>query len=189
MVIPSLETERLMLHPLELEDAEQTQLLFPHWEVVKLLNAVVPWPYPADGAFTHYRDMVLPAMARGDEWHWTLRLKESPDKHIGSIALAKSETDNRGFWIGLPWRGRGLMTEAVIAVTDYWFNVLGFKVLRAPKASANIASRRISEKTGMRVVATEERKCVSGVLPGEIWEVTAEEWRAFRATRREQGSR
>jgi RimJ/RimL family protein N-acetyltransferase len=106
VVIPSLETERLMLHPLELEDAEQTQLLFPHWEVVKLLNAVVPWPYPADGAFTHYRDMVLPAMARGDEWHWTLRLKESPDKHIGSIALAKSETDNRGFWIGLPWRGR-----------------------------------------------------------------------------------
>jgi RimJ/RimL family protein N-acetyltransferase len=81
------------------------------------------------------------------------------------------------------------MTEAVIAVSDYWFNVLGFKVLRAPKASANIASRRISEKTGMRVVATEERKYVSGVLPGEIWEVTAEEWRAFRAAQREQGSR
>jgi hypothetical protein len=44
------------------------------------------------------------------------------------------------------------------------------------------------EKTGMSVVATEERKCVSGVLPGEIWEATAEEWRAFRATRREQDS-
>jgi hypothetical protein len=41
----------------------------------------------------------------------------------------------------------------------------------------------------MRVVATEERKYVSGLLPGEIWEVTAEEWRAFRAARREQGSR
>ena len=89
-----------MLRPLELADAEQTQLLFPHWEVVKLLNAVVPWPYPADGAFTHYRDMVLPAMARGDEWHWTLRLKESPDKHIGSIALPRVKPTTGAFGSG-----------------------------------------------------------------------------------------
>ena len=38
------------------------------------------------------------------------------------------------------------MTEAVIAVNDYWFDVLGFAVLRAPKAVLNVASRRISEK-------------------------------------------
>jgi ribosomal-protein-alanine N-acetyltransferase len=179
-----LETERLILRPLELADAEQTQLLFPHWEVVKLLNAVVPWPYPADGAFRHYRDLVLPAMARGDEWHWTLRLKESPEKHIGAIGVAKGETDNRGFWIGRPWQRRGLMTEAVIAVTDYWFDVLGFPVLRVPKAAANLPSRRISEKTGMRVVAVQERNYVSGPLLSEIWEVNAEEWRAFRAKQR-----
>ena len=29
--------------------------------------------------------------------------------------------------------------------------------IRVPKAVANTASRRISEKTGMRIVATEER--------------------------------
>ena len=46
------------------------------------------------------------------------------------------------------------MTEAVEAVTDYWFPVLGFPVLRVPKAVANTASRRISEKIGMRVVST-----------------------------------
>ncbi len=32
------------------------------------------------------------------------------------------------------------MTEAVEVVTDYWFDTLGFPVLRAPKAVANIAS-------------------------------------------------
>jgi ribosomal-protein-alanine N-acetyltransferase len=90
--------------------------------------------------------------------------------------------DNRGYWLGLPWHGRGLMTEAVIAVNDYWFDVLGFKVLRAPKAQANIASRRISEKTGMRVIATPERDYVAGKLPAEIWEITADEWRAKRAS-------
>jgi ribosomal-protein-alanine N-acetyltransferase len=73
---PELETERLLLRPLRLADAEQTQLLFPQWEIVQYLNAIVPWPYPDDGAFAYYRDRALPAMARGDEWHWTLRLKE-----------------------------------------------------------------------------------------------------------------
>ena len=44
----------------------------------------------------------------------------------------------------------------------------------------NIASRRISEKTGMRVIATEEREYVSGRLLTEIWEITADEWREKR---------
>ena len=72
------------------------------------------------------------------------------------------------------------MTEAAIAVNDYCFNVLGFSLLRVPKAVVNIASRRVSEKTGMRVIATEERAYVSGRLLTEIWEITAEEWRDKR---------
>jgi len=142
-VIPRLQTSRLLLRPLELADAEQTQLLFPHWEIVRYLSHVVPWPYPADGAHTYYRDAALPAMARGEAWHWTLRLRTEPDRLIGCIALLKGEKINRGFWLGLPWHGQGLMTEACEAVTDYWFNTLKFQVLRAPKAAANVASCRI----------------------------------------------
>jgi RimJ/RimL family protein N-acetyltransferase len=181
---PTLETERLLLRPLELSDAEQVQILFPDWEVVKYLNAIVPWPYPSDGALTYFRDRALPAMARGDEWHWTLRLRENPGQIIGAIGLIRGSTDNRGFWLATPWQRQGLMTEAVIAVNDYWFDVLGFPVLRAPKAVANVPSRRISEKTGMRIVGTEERNLVSGRLSSEIWEITAEEWRAFRKNNR-----
>ena len=180
-VVPELQTDRLLLRPLELADAEQTQRLFPHWEIVKHLNTIVPWPYPADGAVTYYCDLALPAVERGDEWHWTLRLKQSPDRHIGSIGLMKGKPDNRGFWLGLPWHGQGLMTEAVIAANDFWFDVLGFEILRVPKAVANTASRRISEKTGMRIVATEERDFVAGRLPCEIWELTADEWHKARA--------
>lgn len=130
-----------------------------------------------DGVFSFYRDVSLPAIERGVEWPWTLRRKEEPEQIIGAISLRKTEGDNRGFWLGLPWHGQGLMTEAVMAANDYWFEVLGFNVLRAPKAVANVASRRISEKTGMRVVATEERSYVSGRLMSEIWEMTADEWR------------
>ena len=49
---------------------------------------------------------------------------------------------NRGFWMALPWQGRGLMTEAAEAVTDCWFDVRKFPVPRVPKAAANLASRR-----------------------------------------------
>src|SRR5215475_11325436 len=53
-------------------------------------------------------------------------------------------------------------------------------VLRVAKAIANTASRRISEKQGMRVVGVEDRDYVCGRLPAEIWEITADEWRARR---------
>jgi hypothetical protein len=48
------------------------------------------------------------------------------------------------------------------------------------KAIANTASRRISEKQGMRVIRVTERDYVCGRLPAEIWEITADEWRARR---------
>ena len=178
--IPVLQTPRMILLPLQLADAERTQQLFPHWEIVRYLAPQVPWPYPPDGAMTYFRDMALPAIARGDEWHWTLRLKTAPEQIVGAIGLIAGEENNRGFWLVPALHGQGLMTEAVVAVNDYWFDVLGFPVLRAPKAVANVASRRISEKTGMRMVATNEKDYVAGRLPGEVWEITAEEWRRVR---------
>ena len=181
--ISVLETRRLLLRPLELADAEQIQILFPHWEIVRYLRNTVPWPYPSDGALHYIRDMALPAMRRGKSWHWTLRLKTESRQIIGVISLMNAESENRGFWMGLPWQGRGLMSEACDAVTDYWFDVLKFPALRVPKATKNIPSRRISEKQGMRVVATEERDYVSGRLPGEIWEITSAEWRRRKHAR------
>ena len=174
---PQLETPRLWLRPLELADAAQAQELFPQWEVVRYLANVVPWPFPPDGVYNFYRDVALPQAERGEAWHWTLRLKTDPDRLIGAISLVKGEEHNRGFWLGAPWHGNGLMTEACDAVTEYWFTTLGFPLLRVPKAVANTASRRISERQGMRLVATEERDYVSGRLPSEVWEITAEEWR------------
>lgn len=64
---PDLETPRLILRPLKLSDAEQTQVLFPHWEIVRYIRNAVPWPYPPNGAYTYYRDVALPAVARGDQ--------------------------------------------------------------------------------------------------------------------------
>jgi len=183
-VTPALETAQLLLRPLELADAAQIQQIFPQWEVVRYLTNTIPWPYPPDGAFAFFRDDALPAVERGEQWIWTLRLKNEPERLIGVIALMTNDNNNnRGFWIDPRYQRRGLMTEACEVVTDYWFNTLKFPVLRVPKAVANVASRRISEKQGMRLIATEDRDYVSGRLTAELWEITAEEWNARRTRR------
>ena len=180
---PPLHTPRLFLEPITLADAPQIQQVFPQWEIVRYLAAVVPWPYPPDGAFTFIRDIALPAIERGECWNWTIRLKTDPPAIIGSIALRNSPDKNRGFWLAPAFHRQGLMTEASNAVTDYWFDVLGFPVLRVPKAVANAGSRRISERSGMRVIATMEKDYVCGRVPTELWEITAEEWRKRRERR------
>jgi RimJ/RimL family protein N-acetyltransferase len=172
---------------MEFADVPQVQAVFPQWEIVKYLTASVPWPYPADGAEFFFREIALPRRERGEEWLWTIRLKNKPEAIIGAITLGKSEHENRGFWLDPRFHGQGYMTEACDAVTDYWFDVLKFPVLRAPKAVANEASRRISIRQGMRVIERMERDYVSGRLPAEVWEITAEEWRA-RKSRNPEGS-
>jgi RimJ/RimL family protein N-acetyltransferase len=179
-MMPEGKTERLILRPLELADADQIQAIFPVWKIVRHLMNVVPWPYPPDGARQFCEEIALPQAARGEAWHWTLRLGNEPERVIGVINLRKGDANNRAFWLGLPWQGRGLMSEACVWANDVWFDTLGFQILRVSKAVDNAASRRISEKQGMRLVGIAMKEYVGGRLPSEIWEITAEEWRAWK---------
>lgn len=181
--IPNLTTVRLILRPLSLADADAIQRIFPHIEVVRFLSTRVPWPYPADGALTFLREIALPAMQQGTEWHSSIAPLTSPGRLIGVISLMKKQDDNRGFWLDPEWQHQGLMSEAADAVTDYWFEVLDQPVLRVPKAAANMPSRRISERSGMRLIASEDRDFVSGRFLAEIWEITRDEWRSQRSRR------
>lgn len=178
--IPTLYTDRLILRPLQLADAEAVQAQFAHWQVVRYLNALVPWPYPADGALSYLRDLALPAMARGEEWHWAICLKSAPGQLIGNVSLMDETDNNRGFWLAPAWQGQGYMGEASAAVTAYWFEVLQRPLLRAPKAAPNLSSRRISEHSGMRLINCDEGDFVAGRLPRELWEITREEWQRLR---------
>lgn len=181
---PTLYTRRLILRPLELADAEAIQQQFPHWEVVRYLNAQVPWPYPAEGARDYLRNVALPAIARGEQWHWSICRKSAPEQLIGNVSLMRQTDNNRGFWLGPDWQGQGYMAEASEAVSEYWFEVLDQPLMRVPKAAPNLASRRISERAGMRLIRRDDDDFVSGRLPREIWEITREEWRSFRENAR-----
>jgi RimJ/RimL family protein N-acetyltransferase len=174
--ISTLTTPRLILRPLEMADADAVQEIFPVWEIVRFLGGHVPWPYPADGALSFIRDKALPAMREGSEWHWSIRLRSATERLIGEICVRDKPEDNRGFWLEPGSQGQGLMAEASTAVTDYWFETLERPVLRVLKAVANVRSRRVSERTGMRLIEIVERDFVSGRLTAELWEVTREEW-------------
>ncbi len=179
--VPVLETARLILRPLGLPDVEAVQAAFPRWDIVRYLEAAVPWPYPDDGALTFISTFVLPDMQRGEAWHWSLRPKHEPERLIGVISLRDKQDDNRGFWLDPAWQGQGLMAEASEAATDYWFHTLDRPVLRVLKAAANLRSRRISERFGMRLIEVDDRDFVAGRLPAELWEITREEWFARRS--------
>jgi ribosomal-protein-alanine N-acetyltransferase len=171
----SIETARLLLRPLAADDAPAIQRMFEVWEVVRWLE--VPWPYPADGAVRFVSELALPQMAAGHAWFWSIRHKSAPAELIGLISLKEVEDDNRAFWLSPAWWGAGLMTEACDAVTDFWFEDLGRTNLRVHKAVDNLASRRISERQGMRVVRTSTSKLASGDHPSEVWELSGKEWR------------
>lgn len=178
---PEGQTERLLLRPISLADVEQIQALFPRWEVVQLLDSRVPWPFSPDGVRAFFEHVALPMIERGEAWTWTLRLKSAPDRIIGSIDLRAGEQDNRGFWLAPEWQGRGLMSEACVWTNDFWFETLGFEKMRVAKAEANVASMRISETQGMRMVGRAEKDFVGGRLPSETWEITAEQWQEWKA--------
>jgi RimJ/RimL family protein N-acetyltransferase len=97
---PTLETARLILRPIRLEDADTVQRLFPHWEIVRYLQSGVPWPFPSDGARRHI-ERELQAVVRGETNVWAITLKTDPDQFIGSINLRaapapKEEPDRQG---------------------------------------------------------------------------------------------
>ncbi|MBT2341632.1 MULTISPECIES: GNAT family N-acetyltransferase [Pseudomonas] len=174
--LPTFQTHRLILTPLQLADADAIQALFPHWEIVRYLDSRIPWPYPTDGALCYVRDHALPAIERGEEWHWMIRLASNPAQVIGSISLYDQPDNHRGFWLSPQWQGHGYMREVCEVINDYWFVTLDHAVMVVPKAVGNQASRRISEREGMRLLRTEEGKFVSGALGKEVWALDREHW-------------
>jgi ribosomal-protein-alanine N-acetyltransferase len=178
---PVLETERLILRPVRLEDAPAIQQRFPRWEIVRFLTTNVPWPYPPDGAETHVR-RCLAEMERGEKHHWAVTCTGS-DEAVGLIDLWPDngeQRDMRGFWLDVELWGRGLMTEAAEEVTRYAFEDLAWPHLWLTNAQENRASHRVKEKQGAQLVDLTPMRYVGGEGLRETWVLTREAWQARR---------
>jgi RimJ/RimL family protein N-acetyltransferase len=175
---PVLHTPRLVLRPLRSKDAPVIQKRFANWEVVRWLNANVPWPYPENGAATFVASAV-DEMVRGEKSHWALVPRKGPADLIGVISLWPDDGathDQRGFWLDPAFHGRGLMTEAADRVTDYAFRKLGWPWLWLSNAQDNHASRRIKEKQGARLVDMMIGRYVGGETTRMVWLLERDDW-------------
>ena len=184
MNTPVLQTPRLILRPLSLDDAPAVQRHFNNWNIIRNLATVVPWPYPDDGAETFIRHE-LQLAASEEIYNWVLVLRPGDGEAIGNIRLrpgSDAPKGNRGFWLAEPYWNRGLMTEAVAAVNDFAFATLGIESFYVCNAASNRASRRVKQKTGAEFVGYIELPHHNGQSKAEKWKVTREGWLRQRPT-------
>jgi RimJ/RimL family protein N-acetyltransferase len=137
-----IETERLVLRPVALEDAPAVQRQVARYEIARNLYTL-PWPYPEDGAETWLRG----AAERGNF------AIEREGELIGVMSLTVTEQDSRaelGYWVAVEEWGKGYATEAARALIDYAFRELGLNRVHAGVFGDNPGSQRVLEKAGMK---------------------------------------
>lgn len=143
-----LETERLWIRQPSLEDTAAVARLANNWNVAKNLGTM-PHPYTFEDAEIWFEKQ---AREQGiNAFGFGLYLKEEEGSFIGimsvfNLVLVKPEL---GFWLGEPYWGRGLMSEAIIALRDFVFGELEAPFLLSVHLSENPASGRIAEKAGL----------------------------------------
>jgi len=174
--IPTFKTKRLILKGISEKDIPAYEKHFVNYEVIRhLTNA--PWPYPEGGVEDFIKNNILPSQGK-DLWSWGIYLKEKPEDLIGAVEL-RLKSDNRGLWLGEEFWGQGLMSEAIVPITDYAFDGIGFEKLVFTNATSNRKSSRIKVKSGARLVRTEPAKFVDPSYDmQEVWELTREDWKS-----------
>ena len=68
--------------------------------------------------------------------------------NISNVRRGVAQAASLGYWIGLPFIGRGLMTDAAGAAVRFAFGTLGLNRLEAACLTSNVASARVLEKIG-----------------------------------------
>ncbi len=148
--LPTLTTDRLILRPFSLEDAARVRMLAGAWEVAAT-TANIPHPYEKgmaqDWIKTHRE-----AYQTGKALTLAITIK-SDGILIGAIGIHLSKSNHLGevgYWIGVPYWGKGYCTEAAQALVRYGFRTLGLNRIQARHLTRNPASGRVMQKLGMQ---------------------------------------
>ena len=142
--IPVLETKRLCLRAPRLEDAKTVAMLANDRRIAEN-TARIPHPYKMSDA----EDFIAGANKAGGEAVFLITLRDKTIIGACGVVL-QEETPELGYWLGLPFWGKGYATEALHAVIDYAFTDLEHEALQAGARVTNPASRRVLEKCGFQ---------------------------------------
>jgi RimJ/RimL family protein N-acetyltransferase len=181
-MIQRLETERLVLRALRLDDVDKLVALDSDPAVMRYINGGKPTPRRAVEEFI--RDSL------GHRW---LGFERSTDQFVGWVGLPVSDgsQENRelGYRLQRQAWGRGFATEGSRALIESAFKKLGTNRIWAQTMTVNTASRRVLERCGLHYVRTfnaEWPERIEGSEFGDVeYEILKAEWEALSAFREE----
>ena len=146
----TIETERLILRKVKLEDALE---IFESWATDSLTNRYLEWDLHKNVDETkEYVSSIIKAY-EDNKYDWVVELKDT-NKLIGEIAGV--HVDKNGAYIELgycyssKYWGNGYASEALRAVIKYLLNDVQFNIVEAMHISGNPASGRVMQKAGMK---------------------------------------
>jgi RimJ/RimL family protein N-acetyltransferase len=141
--VPVLETARLVLRAPRFEDASTIATLVNDRGIAE--NTLrIPHPY----ALTDAQAFITAANAGGDEIVFVITTGDGSVLGCCGIGRLDGEHPEIGYWLGVPFWGKGYATEAARAVIDHAFGDLGYDVLVGGARVSNPASRRVLQKCG-----------------------------------------
>lgn len=181
---PILHTPHLTLRPFTLADATDVQRLAGAREVAST-TATIPHPYE-DGMAETWINTHPGQLADGTGIVYAITLHGTGEL-CGAIGLGVKPEHERaelGYWIGVPYWGRGYCTEAAIALRDHGFRALGLHRILAVHLTRNPASGRVMQKIGMRHEGTfRQHQLKWGVFETlEYYAILRSEWEAETGT-------
>jgi len=153
----SFETERLLIRAhMPGEGAELNAAIL---ETMESLRAWMPWAKTApalEESEAYTRQSHADYLARKD---FALRLWLKDGKTlVGCSGLHPRDWEvpkfEIGYWCRLRFRQQGYITEAVKAIADFGFKVLGARRLEIRCDARNEASRHVAERAGFPLEAT-----------------------------------
>src|SRR5215510_15332747 len=120
---PTLTTPRLVLRPFSLADAADLQRLVGE-KVIAAHTLNIPHPYE-DGLAEAWIGTHGPGWQRGEQAIFAIT--EPAEGFVGVIGLTIAPAHKRaevGYWIGVPFWGRGYASEALKTVIEFGFKQL-----------------------------------------------------------------
>ena len=171
-----LKTERLLLRPFTIADAEDLQRLAGDREVART-TLLIPHPYP-DGAAEEWIQFQSEKLEH--QRPFAITLGQSGEL-IGAIGLVVDSAHRRaemGYWIGVPYWNRGYASEAAAAIVGWGFEALELERVFAMHFSGNAASGRVLAKLGMTHEGSLRQHAIKWDqrVDVEMWGILREEW-------------
>lgn len=150
-----LETERLILRPVEESDAPVLHPLIDDADVAATMLST-PHPYP-EVEFRAFIRKAVESLASRERYEMAIVLKET-GLPVGAIRLFNISWEHSrtemGCWLGKDYWGRGYVTEATIGMVRFGFEELGIEGIHAHCLVENEASARVLEKAGLSLEGT-----------------------------------